>query len=92
MTQKHTTLPWKDYGHAGQINGADNSFIFQVESKNTKEDVEFVLRACNSHYNLLEALKKANEEIFANDTLVGSERYFKVRKILCAAINKAEGC
>lgn len=53
MTQiKHTQGPWVDYGHNGQINGADNSYICQVESKNTKADIALIAAAPE----LLEAL------------------------------------
>ena len=60
MTHKHTPGPWKDYGHAGQINGADNSYICQVESKNTKADIALIAAAPE----LLGALQKLVAEPF----------------------------
>jgi len=67
--QKHTPLPWKIglnpevEGMEIDIYGADRlricTFPFstgdEVADSVTEEDAEFIVRACNSHYDLLAA-------------------------------------
>lgn len=67
---KHTPLPWKVYyaKNNGQIilgtgeeNGCaiqNHSGAFWRDDEEAKANAEFVVRACNSHYELLEALEQ----------------------------------
>lgn len=54
----HTPLPWTV---SIKFNGAEiyngNICIADIYGKNRKANAEFITRACNSHYELLEALK-----------------------------------
>lgn len=75
---KHTPLPWKVYyaKNNGQVilgtgeeNGCaiqNHSGAFWRDDDEAKANAEFVVRACNSHYELLEALEclldKADKE------------------------------
>lgn len=86
---KHTQGPWKDYGHEGQINGADNSYICQVESKNTKADIALIAAAPD----LLDALKNLKgwfdyAKEYGADAYPINESYLAQAT---AAIAKAEG-
>jgi hypothetical protein len=66
---KHTPLPWKVYyaKNNGQLvlgTGEENGQAIQNhngsfwrDEKEAKANAEFVVKACNSHYELLEALE-----------------------------------
>ena len=59
MTNKpeHTALPWKQYG--SEIWQDDTTFIAKVASErigSREANAAFIVRACNSHYELVEAL------------------------------------
>lgn len=66
---KHTRLPWKAYyasngvllgigdKHAGGI--TDDQGGLWGYGKEKAANAEFIVRACNSHYDLLEALESA---------------------------------
>lgn len=52
---KHTPLDW---GHQGHFVFAKDGIPFiTCEGDNMLYNAEFIVRACNSHYELLEALK-----------------------------------
>lgn len=58
---KHTPLPWRvrDDGKSWAIIGAEPSWIGDIDKRNhnAATNAEFIIRACNSHYELMEALK-----------------------------------
>jgi hypothetical protein len=96
MTQKHTPkhspLPWvksseksEDYFYHGWfILDAKNHSVADCIQED--ESAEFIVRACNSHYELLEALMLA-------DALLSGKNMNKqiVEKKVKAAIAKATG-
>lgn len=88
---KHTPLPWKVENGAGRgawIMGADEGWSALVCGNNDETAIAnkaFILRACNSHYELLEACRLL---IGADgEGMLFSERVNKAR----LAIAKAEG-
>ena len=102
MNLTHTTLPWQkretqtNTGLSIAIIGATSAVVCLIKtaSGNKKENADFIVTACNIHYDLLEALKEAKDIIayirhrdaqwHNSETLNWSE---KAR----AAIAKAEG-
>lgn len=88
METKHTPLPWhiKDQNVGGdkyhyiQQKGKFIGFVMGITDK---ADAEFIVRACNSHYELLEAAKAALGD--------GSDLRPHVLEKLKKAISKAEG-
>lgn len=77
QTAKHTPLPWKSEVPPSScftcraIRGENGEYIAKIGhmdfSQGVFEDVanaEFIVRACNSHYELVEALKQAEIAIF----------------------------
>lgn len=63
MTMKHTPLPWTQYENGGQIYNANKSFVTCVQSTLCQEDAAFIVRACNSHYDLVAALEAVTKEL-----------------------------
>ena len=98
---KHTPLPWRvetkaithpDIGDVAvvyMINNADES-VYEQEA-----NAKFIVRACNSHYELLEACKEAYElvknECEAHDKGDISRGDFTLLEELEDVIAKAEG-
>ena len=83
MTSKHTDLPWKlsperDFiilmPEAAEV-GHGHKYI-AVGGGNTEANVEFILKAVNSHYEMLEAIDTAVKELefvrdeYAMDVLI----------------------
>lgn len=76
MKTKHTNLPWcaKQPGHKGMVSGIIrdkyNRFVANTNIPQSGEDIrdeneisqnaEFIVKACNCHADLLEALKIAS--------------------------------
>lgn len=85
MTQKHTPGPWTSRNDHGQfaIIGAEPSWICAVDKKahNAEANAAFIVRACNSHYELLELLKET----------LGDVGDVKFRGKILAAIANATG-
>ena len=91
---KHTALPWKFEQTTKTIRQIpSNCWIASVDSwdglVNNNADSEFIIRACNSHYELLEALKRVKlfYQSYGYDESTGASSY----KAICQAIEKAEG-
>lgn len=87
---KHTALPWQilDFPKESEIQSKDNDIVckFYHIYSNWPNDIEFIVRACNSHYDLLEALK------FAKSVIQSGERWTETcEKMIDARIAKAEG-
>lgn len=102
MEQKHTPLPWhwakaRTMQH---LHDTKNSCFAQISMpiwatvshgendmrEQYKADAEFIVRACNSHYELLEALKHlARYEAFSDSS------WYPAIKAAQEAIAKAEG-
>ncbi len=70
MEQKHTQLPWTSFFDEDSEDGtltieSDTSTTFESVAEVKYQDIageaeanaEFIVRACNSHYELLESLK-----------------------------------
>jgi len=102
MTQKHTALPWswrsetdKDYPKDYDLDNIVNSegkyvlSIYGNQSKRKNPDYAFIVRACNSHYELLEALNKILHQ--PNNTISDGKALEAIIKIARSAIEKAEG-
>lgn len=96
--QKHTPLPWKVYyaKNNGQLvlgTGEENGQAIQNhngsfwrDDAEAKANCEFVVKACNAHYELLEALE------LADAALSGSNMNMNVvQKKVKAALAKARG-
>lgn len=74
MTAKHTPGPWSFGEYTGSeddcyIKGGETR-ILGAGKKLTKNNAEFIVRACNSHYDLLEALEAmltVEEDLLAED-------------------------
>lgn len=69
---KHTMLPWKiEAGEIVGLDGTEVGTVFRTEAWYSGEAIEsedqanaaFIELACNSHYELLEAMKTALSEI-----------------------------
>lgn len=69
----HTPVPWKTNGYEGKLAAAVHSIdgkvlvcavqqpllpSLQPDDQTAHDNAEFIVRACNLHYGLLEALKK----------------------------------
>jgi len=56
----HTPVPWsrRDTEGATVITGADGHLVLRDMSRLCPHDARFIVRACNSHAHLLEALEK----------------------------------
>ncbi len=72
MTEvKHTPLPWITAGRNGagdHIHGNDGEVAWcrtyvGIPSETIKANAEFIVRACNSHYELLDAARRAEAMI-----------------------------
>jgi len=92
---KHTALPWPAPEYDNDTGPNDESFwefwrIEGVADFDNKEDAEFAHRACNSHYELLEALKQvlAHTERL-NNVIAGQNIEFHTSGPWHAAIAKA---
>ena len=97
---KHTPLPWKtkyvQVADKWEILGANKNgtekWIGVMIWGSEPEDIannEFIIRACNSHYELLEACKRTVEMFDKNSTAMNELPYTYTR--LKQVIAKAEG-
>ena len=87
---KHTPLPWSFEKHTAgaSIKGSGKEWIATlqisfVDDIEAKANAEFIVRACNSHYDLLEACKKVINN--------WGNLHPKDRQQLRNAVAKAEG-
>ncbi len=66
MTQKHTPTPWEvsyyDYDNNGPIYCIEN-VTRSTTPEEHKANAEFIVRACNAHDDLVEALKYSRKFI-----------------------------
>ena len=98
---KHTTLKWEvtktspsHYGQDGMIsvravNSPMNSNIAVIGTDDQAQaNAEFIVRACNAHYKLLKACKKALAEI--QDPKRGPTGPGYTDEVLKQAISQAE--
>lgn len=90
MTQsKHTELPYRYDPDNNAIYGAECDIVVVYDGQlQYKGDGEFIARACNSHYELLEALKAMVEMYEEVQPAGGYQGYYEEAK---AAIAKAKG-
>lgn len=95
MEVKHTPLPWKaenGESRGAWIMGSDECWAALVCGDNDSTAIankDFIVRACNSHYELLKVCKVVLATL---PHMGGSERAtFHLVKDLEAAIAKAEG-
>ena len=99
---KHTPLPWKVYyaKNNGQVilgTGEENGCAVQAhngsfwrDDEEAKNNAEFVIHACNNHYELLEALENLANHDIAQDKREGVENCIELQNAL-SAIAKARG-
>lgn len=94
MEQKHTPLPYhhwtggkiiSDNHDAGEYYGWYGKPVVQA---NNPETAEFIVRACNSHYELLKIIRKAAEDLKDAESLYDDKI---IINYLEEAIAKAEG-
>lgn len=85
--QSHTPTPWKGLGNAIIADNKHETLIAEVFDENEawKANKDYILRAVNSHEELLEACKIALE--YREQTHWGDD---ECRNILIAAISRAE--
>ena len=89
---KHTILPWRvtrgSHAYPLEIT-SESRTIAQIEHNNCEANAEFIVRACNSHYELLEACKRTVEMFDKNSIAMNELPYTYTR--LKQVIAKAEG-
>lgn len=85
---KHAPIPWEiqktKYEGEFIINATEQ--IKSVASVGTQANAEFIVRACNSHYDLLEVCKEVRKHLSG----VLTDEQAKTRRQLEQAIAKAE--
>lgn len=96
----HTPLPWKAaigpddrFPHKGNVYGADGIIVASLagvwrEGVESEANAEFIVRACNSHEELLAALRFVCAEIRNRSSLEHLERCANLAEEVMA---KAEG-
>ena len=95
---KHTSLPWRSSGpHTREIYDPHSGHTIccapvadAFPSVKWEENVEFIIRACNSHYDMLEALKYVVKYHRENDSGEGELYGLDYVTTCIAAIRKAE--
>ena len=101
METSHTPGPWKQHATPGKIyasvRGADGRCVADCGSRSdviAQANAEFIVRACNAHDDLLEALEACeralDEAYFAEPDGCGCLACESLRKAR-AAIAKAKG-
>jgi hypothetical protein len=86
MSAKHCPLPWSidgPYDNSVDVEAADGAWVAEVFDAKVADgygNAEFIVRACNSHYELLEALRDLLRDTGLN-----------ARDAALAAIAKATG-
>ena len=93
--RKHTELKLKLGYEANRpeirLETADgSSSIGSVWGKNYKANAEFIVRAWNSYYDMLEALKQASEALTLTDLIDKTNTSRKAMEIVDEALSKAE--
>ena len=90
MKTQHTPGPYKQLGKRATGLGSENGKVIGFVLSNDPEDLEnlaFIIRACNCHYDLLEALKIAYKALIKNGD---DQAPPKVMNRITNAIDKAE--
>ena len=96
---KHTPLPWLADNGDSEVwgifddNGAELAYLIKLPSiepskefDESKANAEFIVRACNCHYDLLDSLK------FAKSVIQSGECWTETcEKMIDKIIAKAEG-
>lgn len=92
----HTALPWADSKY-GEICGPDGDIVpvyrFALSSSTTaKANAAFIVRACNSHYQLVSALQEAIEELWDRDhSSMDRIQFERANASLFTALSQAGG-
>lgn len=79
--QKHTALPWEQYGLKIRATNYNLPYFSIAEVKTpidscpSEANAEFIVRAVNNHYKLIEALEKAYSVINQIGNLSGDKLY-----------------
>ena len=89
---KHSPLPWevKKMGSTHTIREKDGYLIATVWDHNSnlqEGDASFIIRACNNHYELLEACKVASDYFFSKNL---ADTANTVKEIINQAISNTE--
>ena len=71
--QKHAELPWELSYDGRTIGPVKYVHTVQPRVGETKANAEFIVRACNSHYELLAALELCERHIIQLTNMVGSQ-------------------
>jgi hypothetical protein len=100
---KHTPTPWRteysehmnDYENEDWVIYSGDTCICSTNYYSTpgierEEDAKFIIRACNSHDDLVAALEKAKEVLEDGDTRIASD-FWGISKIIVDALEKAGG-
>lgn len=102
--EKHTKLPWSVCTNptgqsqpaspyiidgSGLPDGGDIIAIAMGNSETVKENVRFIVRACNSHYELLEALKVLKHVAVWDDVNSTEEEVMSAIRVAREVIAKA---
>ena len=93
--QKHSPLPWNIYNKS-DLTSANAHIIINLQGAMSGEDPEadasFILRAVNSHYELVEACKEGWIEIrrLCDNIGVDFDHSFEIIKRMQTAIAKGE--
>ena len=104
---KHTPGPWEickhgtpeafpQYGVYAEGNQNDHVIVKGDNQENAEANAAFIVRACNSHYEMLEALKQYIRYMDANGMPVGDDDIrilipSELARNARQAIEKAEG-
>ena len=60
---KHSPLPWVQGKQSRQGHNLINGRGFVMGYIDKSEDAEFIVKACNAHYELVEALERVSEQL-----------------------------
>lgn len=94
MNKKHSPLPWRVGDAGATVFGPkthDGSFPKVVASRLRGDDSRFIVRACNLHYELLDACEAMLKFLSSNCAMDNLENQSAMAKIARDAISKAKG-
>lgn len=92
VTNKHTPVPWCVVPGTSAIHTEDGLYLggANLRQGENEANAAFIVRACNSHYELLEALEALSEMLYAAPNWMLQRYRLPISKAR-AAIAKARG-